>query len=566
MRGSTAVEFERLIQAGVLDTVSHDRTRSEFLQSRRAAYEHDKARYPRYFGPDDPETTEFKPLRPKLAGSTAPLSRHLVGWSQNAPKDAAGPAALTVKRPVFVALTEREDEALTFAFFGPRLGDLKTNALAEMTVRRQISVGFTNDYLDLLDGDIPTGIRGLVAFDDLARQFPLNDVRLLGSLARAAGAEELLDVVLTGPDEIYGMYAAREGPEALRAAGTAAWILDALHEHDTAARPWTGGRGDREAWTTQGAVRERLAADLLGARRAAGHATPVPRADPAEAYTAMHLALLGVSAALRETGPALAAALDATYRRIEMQKTDVLLLTATETETDALAAALSDAGWRPRTRYDKVNTYIIWEGVAGTVVATARSGMGTRGAGASGLTAIDAIRELGPQVVIAVGIAFGVDDTEQPIGRVLVSTRLADYESARIGTGASGEQTVIERGEQLNAHPLGVGRFQSASLKDAGYDVEYGLIITGDKLVDNAEFRDALIARFPEAVGGEMEGAGIKDAAARELVPWLIVKAVCDHGANKSAGKKEKQAKAARAAAGAVVHVLARGAFAPQPG
>jgi nucleoside phosphorylase len=94
-------------------------------------------------------------------------------------------------------------------------------------------------------------------------------------------------------------------------------------------------------------------------------------------------------------------------------------------------------------------------------------------------------------------------------------------------------------------------------------DVKTGEVLTGDKLVDNRDFRAALLAEFPEAIGGEMEGAGVQAAAHRQGTEWLVAKAVCDHGANKGEQKSVRQHIAASKSAAAVVHLLREGALRP---
>jgi nucleoside phosphorylase len=37
--------------------------------------------------------------------------------------------------------------------------------------------------------------------------------------------------------------------------------------------------------------------------------------------------------------------------------------------------------------------------------------------------------------------------------------------------------------------------------------VRFGLVLTGEKLVDDIDYRDQLVALEEEVVGGEMEGA-----------------------------------------------------------
>jgi len=75
-------------------------------------------------------------------------------------------------------------------------------------------------------------------------------------------------------------------------------------------------------------------------------------------------------------------------------------------------------------------------------------------------------------------------------------------------------------------------------------DKHIGGLLSGEKLVDNPEFKKELSINYPTAIGGEMEGHGLYAAAARHGKNWIIVKGVCDW----ADGKKNKQFQAMAAA------------------
>jgi nucleoside phosphorylase len=153
-------------------------------------------------------------------------------------------------------------------------------------------------------------------------------------------------------------------------------------------------------------------------------------------------------------------------------------------------------------------------------------------------------------MVMAVGICFGMLDDKHSLTDVLVSESIADYEMVRQGS--------LETRERGVRQPAG-SRLLAASriarrMHDSGeFAVHHGLILSGQKLVDSSEFRNELKKRFPDAIGGEMEGAGIVAAATRGKAEWLVVKAVCDWGT----GKDDKaQVKAAANAAEFAMKVI----------
>ncbi len=234
---------------------------------------------------------------------------------------------------------------------------------------------------------------------------------------------------------------------------------------------------------------------------------------------------------------------------------DVLLVTATEVETAVVCEVFSALG--DTTFHKGANTYRDLGSHGGARVALVRAPeMGAGGVGGAALTTSEAVRALGPSAVIMVGIAFGVDPESQQIGEVLCSTRIVDYEQVRVGSSDD-----VDRGVMATPPPAILGRFQNAKI---GYDgrVEFGLMVTGAKLIDNQEFRDELVRRYPDARGGEMEALGVCAVCERENVDWLIAKAYCDWAdGNKRENKARDQRLAAERAAQFVRHTLSLGGF-----
>jgi nucleoside phosphorylase len=211
--------------------------------------------------------------------------------------------------------------------------------------------------------------------------------------------------------------------------------------------------------------------------------------------------------------------------------------------------------------------------VSGTRVFLVQSQMGGAGLGAAQQTVHRGIEALSPDAVILVGIAFGVDRHKQSIGDILVARRLMLYEPQRVGT-RGGKTTVVPRGVRADASPWLVDRCQNASLHwdESRCRVWSGLVLSGEKLVDNVTFREQLLEFEPEAIGGEMEGAGLYAACQDAKVDWILVKAICDWAdGHKAASREERQQLAAHNATNFVLHVLRQAPLkhsqetAPQP-
>lgn len=138
-----------------------------------------------------------------------------------------------------------------------------------------------------------------------------------------------------------------------------------------------------------------------------------------------------------------------------------------------------------------------------TRVWLVRSEPGSGSLGAAQQTVQKGIEALSPDAVIMAGVAFGVNEEKQSIGDVLVSKQLMSYEPQRVG------EEVIPRGVRADCSPWLLNRARDAELNWTKSTVRVGLVLSGEKLVDDLPFRKQLVSIEREAVGGEMEGAGL---------------------------------------------------------
>ncbi|MBF0416379.1 MAG: hypothetical protein HQL79_11500 [Magnetococcales bacterium] len=232
---------------------------------------------------------------------------------------------------------------------------------------------------------------------------------------------------------------------------------------------------------------------------------------------------------------------------------DLLLVVATDVERDAvLSVGGIDVSSGKLPLIHRVRrTYFDIGCVEGARVLLVQSEVGSNGPGASQQTISDALNDFNPSYIVMLGIAFGVDSNKQEIGNILVSQQLQCYELQRVGTKEdTREINILFRGDRVTASTTLLSRFRASSAGWRGPKVEFGLVLSGEKLVDNIDYRDKLIAIAPEAIGGEMEGVGLYTAAVDRKKDWILVKAVCDWAdGEKRLKKRERQEKAAQAAA-----------------
>jgi hypothetical protein len=113
------------------------------------------------------------------------------------------------------------------------------------------------------------------------------------------------------------------------------------------------------------------------------------------------------------------------------------------------------------------------------------------------------------------------------------------------------------RGDKPHASTRLINFFEGAAqFSWTGATVTPGIILTGDKLVDNFDYREQLINFEKEAIGGEMEAAGVYVSSQDYKVDWIVIKAICDWGDNKGVNKERRQKKAAKSAAEFLIHAL----------
>lgn len=235
-----------------------------------------------------------------------------------------------------------------------------------------------------------------------------------------------------------------------------------------------------------------------------------------------------------------------------MTQADVLLVTATEVETLAIFEAFEGTGSTdPQLQVIGDKTYHDLGTIKETRVWLVQSEKGSVSLGAAQQTVQKGIEALEPSAVVMVGIAFGVDPETQKIGDILVAKQLLLYEPQRVGA-----KVTLARGVRTDCSPRLLDRCRNAKLRWKEASVHFGVVLSGEKLVDNLALRKKLVKFEPEAIGGEMEGAGLYTACQDRHVDWILVKAICDWADNKGEDKDKRQAIAARNAAQFVLHTL----------
>lgn len=236
-------------------------------------------------------------------------------------------------------------------------------------------------------------------------------------------------------------------------------------------------------------------------------------------------------------------------------RADVLLITVNSYETAAVLEEFKKATGSPATPLtvdDRVYHHL--GTVSGMTVYHGLSEMGSGGPGGAHQTTDKAIRALNPVAIVAVGLAFGINPGKERLGEILIAKQLRLYDLQRAGN------QLLLRGDRVHASSRLINFFEGAAQASwKGPTIHAGLMLTGDKLIDNVDYRGSLTNLEPEAIGGEMEGAGVYVAAHDHKTDWIIIKAICDWAdGTKSKNKASRQQKAASNAARFLIHALNR--------
>jgi nucleoside phosphorylase len=228
----------------------------------------------------------------------------------------------------------------------------------------------------------------------------------------------------------------------------------------------------------------------------------------------------------------------------------ILLMTATDLETNSLHNFINplDSYTAVIKSHNGSQTYYLGK-FGNYKVAHVQCGMGSMSREGSILTTTEAIKVINPKFLLMIGIAFGIDDTKQKIGDVLVSEAIIPYNFKRVG-----KKDTIIRSVPASANKTIVNRFKNLRTwefliqDEIKSELICGHILSGEELIDNKTYRDKLLLEFPTAKGGEMEGAGIVSACDGKL-EWILVKGICDFAdGNKHQNKDGNQKLAVEAA------------------
>lgn len=141
--------------------------------------------------------------------------------------------------------------------------------------------------------------------------------------------------------------------------------------------------------------------------------------------------------------------------------------------------------------------------------------MGSIGASGATLTVDALIREWNPIGIVMVGIAFGVNKKKHQVADVLVASNIIPYEIQRVGEDVVYRSPIVPTSFELISRIRNTFNWEFYRPDKSKVSKHIGQILSGEKLVDNIDFKNKLLEQYPQVIGGEMEGAGLWSAADR---------------------------------------------------
>jgi nucleoside phosphorylase len=218
--------------------------------------------------------------------------------------------------------------------------------------------------------------------------------------------------------------------------------------------------------------------------------------------------------------------LNVSYPKAQTEPDPAGTLIAVVTKVEA-QAILKTFGADPRQSRETINGKIYYDlgTLNGAPIWMVQSEMGSATPGGALVTIRQAIQDLHPQAVVMCGIAYGLRPNKQTLGDILIAKQLEYYEPQKVDLKSGGS---IPRGDRTTASERLLSLFRGADNVWSGARTHFGLVLSGEKLVNDPTFRDWLLKAEPEAIGGEMEGAGLYAATRDAKVDWILVKGICD--------------------------------------
>lgn len=500
----TADFIKKLDKVGLIYPASSHETREGFILSRQEYYSHDRKRYPMYFEAVD---NIWSPNLICLKESTTKKLENYLKDDIIEIKEFSGKKKDEVRKYIDKVFKNRKHEAITLTLFtdklnfNNKLSDLETRLSLEY-IKQRISVNYTKRYLEIQKGTIITGITGLRKYDFLAKDaydtnFPIYQIiaQKCGLNLKKAEQRKLLFNIRMDECLFRSIYLKFKEIIAL--------------------------------------VKKNIAPLNIYSNQAAEVCLKIPINYPEvtagmELYGNLERYIQDIcfyNKFVRE---------DANMGNDE----SIVLIAVTSTEMKIMIQKVREY-FPSYMIVERIGENLVYREVINEKqkIYLVQSEMGNVGVGSIVNTLHLVCEELKPKYVIMGGIAFGSNIKKQGIGDILVSKQVWYYERAKLNG-----DNLVDRGDKVPASAWLLRLFRSSELEYGKSKVHFGLIASGEKLVNSPSMLGDLETREPELIGGDMEAAGMVSVCEEKRVDWIFAKGISDWGMNKGSENQEMAA------------------------
>lgn len=223
--------------------------------------------------------------------------------------------------------------------------------------------------------------------------------------------------------------------------------------------------------------------------------------------------------------------LDSEHLNAMLSTCTIMIITANQIEKAMLHFEVAQFNKKIYRIINGQNAYFIFRWGAYWVAHVHQGETGANKDMGANSTICDALAHFTPNIIISLGVAFGIDYTTQQIGDVLVSKRIFPYSENKLDE----DKLKPDRSQDKTIDSwLHVRLKSAAEFLDS---VTYGDILTGGSVLSSFEEKDKICLGYTKAdfvIGGEMEGNAVFQTAQRVGIPGVVIKGICDWGVAKN--------------------------------
>ena len=504
----------KLLKSCLLHPVSSFYTVDELIAFNQDIYREEIERYNMYFGKIPHQLQKYQPEIIKTESTTLKLERDLNNWI------ATGKSDLFIQRQdkillsqggeqIKQALERRDNKAITLSLFD----NIDLSVYNRKQLARNLSLMHIYTYMYYINGDIITGINGSQFFDRLSRSFPLYDYVINCCIAKICDNRvfstnninllidkeyESIRIKITFIEEVRKMVRAlyRCLPNVI------------------------------EQQNIRNAICNRIKMAAI----------KMPALNGEVSWNYLLSRIIALDACLKENN------FDYFERRKEEDKVikSMLICTATDKETDVVLQKANDYGLSIDVQKHE-GAYLYHLGILGNLdLFLTQTEMGTERMGSARDKIRDLSRILRPEYIVSTGICYGLKPQSAEakegnnIGDIVIANQLQMYETAKV-MDVGNEVQYIPRGDKAAVSTELLDAFRTAShLYNKDITISFGLLLTGNLLVNSRQVVLELKKNFPEALNGDMEAGGIYSACHDRGIKWIAVKSISDWGYDKT--------------------------------